>query len=92
MEKYLSFHLSYFDLSKNAPGALLTRMPIHMINSILGVSIQYSCTFITELIIGCFYEYRLLLINFAFILIIVISNVIRSQLIETSDKKVLWKK
>ena len=98
MEKYLSFHLSYFDVTKNAPGALLTRMSIntielnYMLNSILGVSIQCGCTFITALIIGCCYEYRLLLINFAFMPIIVISNVITRQLIETSGKKSIMEK
>ena len=98
MEKYLSSHLSYFDITKNSPGALLTRMSIntmelnHMLNSILGVTIKCSCIFITALIIGCLNEYRLILINFAFMPIIVISNTIRRQSIETSGKKSIMAK
>ena len=98
MEKYLSFHLSYFDVTKNSPGSLLTRMSIntmelnHMLNSILGISIQCSSIFITALIIGFYYEYRLILINFAFMPIIIISNIIRRQLMESSSKKSIMAK
>ena len=72
MEKYLSFHLSYFDITKNSPGSLLTRISINtmelnqLLNSILGISLKCLCIFVVSFIIGLVYEYRLLLINFCF--------------------------
>ena len=93
MEKYLSFHLSYFDVTKNSPGALLTKMSINtmelnqMLNSIFGITIQCGCTFIIGLIVGAYYEYRLILIDYSFIPIIIFFHVIRRQFIESSGKR-----
>ena len=93
MAKYLSFHLSYFDVTKNSPGALLTRMSINtmelgqMLNSILGISIQCGSIFIVGLIIGCCYQYRLILIDYSFIPIIIIFQILRRYLIENSSKR-----
>ena len=93
LKKYLSLHLSYFDVNENAPGALLTRMTIdtmelnQMLNSILGVSVQCTVVLIVGLIIGCYYEYRLTLIDFCFVPFIVIANVIRRGMMQGSSKK-----
>ena len=98
MEKYLSFHLSYFDVTKNSPGALLTRMSINtmelnqIVNNILGISIKIISMLITAIIIGCIYEYRLYLINLCFMPITIISNIIRRQFIQTSGKKSIMAK
>ena len=93
MRKYLQFHLSYFDVTTNSPGALLTKMSIdtmelnQLVNSILGTTIQCSCVLIVGLIIGCYYEYRLTLIDFCFVPFIVIANVIRRGMMQGSSKK-----
>ena len=93
LKKYLSMHLSYFDVDVNSPGSLLTRMSIdtieinQMLQSILGVSIQCGVTLIVGLIIGCYYEYRLTLLDFCFVPFIVISNVIRRGMMQGSSKK-----
>ena len=93
MRKYLQFHLAYFDVPTNSPGALLTKMSIdtmelnQLVNSILGTTIQCTCVLIVGLIIGCYYEYRLTLIDFCFVPFIVIANVIRRGMMQASSKK-----
>ena len=93
MKKYLQFHLSYFDVTTNSPGALLTKMSIdtmelnQLVNNILGTTIQCSCVLVVGLIIGCYYEYRLTLIDFCFVPFIVIANVIRRGMMQGSSKK-----
>ena len=93
LKKYLSLHLSYFDVNENAPGALLTRMSIdtmelnQMLNSILGVTVQCGVVLIVGLIIGCYYEYRLTLIDFCFVPFIVAANVIRRGMMHGTSKK-----
>jgi ABC-type multidrug transport system fused ATPase/permease subunit len=92
MRKYLQFHLSYFDVTTNSPGALLTKMSIdtmdlnQLLNNILGSVIQCSCVLVVGLIIGCYYEYRLTLIDFCFVPFIVIANVIRRGMMQASSK------
>ena len=93
MEKYLSFHLSYFDLTKNSPGALLARMSINtmelnqLLNTILGISLKIFFIFVISLILGVIQEYRLLLVNYCFVPILIMCHILRRQLIETSGKK-----
>ena len=93
LKKYLSMHLSYFDVDANSPGSLLTRMSIdtielnQILQSILGVSIQCGVILIVGLIIGCYYEYRLTLLDFCFVPFIVTSNVIRRGMMQGSSKK-----
>jgi len=87
IQKYLQFHLSYFDLITNSPGSLITRLSHitlqlnQMILAILGTSIQYSCIIIIGLVLGCIYEYRLTLINFIFVPFIVLANVLRKTMV-----------
>ena len=93
INKYLSFHLSYFDLTNNSPGSLMTRMSLDttklndMINSTLGVACRCGAVLIVGLIIGCYYEYRLTLVDFCFVPFIVGSNLLRRGLLEGSSKK-----
>ena len=93
LRKYLSMHLSYFDIDANSPGSLLTKMSIdtmelnQMLQSILGVSIQCGVILIVGLIIGCYYEYRLTLLDFCFVPFIVAANVIRRGMMQGSSKK-----
>ena len=84
LKKYLSMHLSFFDVNENSPGSLLTKMSIdtmelnQMLNSILGTIVQCSAVIIVSLIIGCYYEYRLTLINFCFVPFIVMANIMKT--------------
>ena len=93
MAKFLSFHLSYFDVTKNSPGSLLTRMAINtmelnqILNTILGIIIQCSFILILGLILGCCYEYRITLINYCFIPVIIFINLLRRQLMESSGRR-----
>ena len=93
LKKYLSLHLSYFDIDANSPGSLLTKMSIdtieinQILQSILGISIQCGVILIVGLIIGCYYEYRLTLLDFCFVPFIVTSNVIRRGMMQGSSKK-----
>ena len=95
MAKYLSFHLSYFDVTKNSPGALLTKMSIYtielnfMINTILGISIQSVSLLLTGLILGLITDYRLCLINFSFAPIIILCSFMRRLLIESQNRRSL---
>ena len=92
-EKYLKFHLSFFDLEINSPGALLTRLSIDVgqINSILltilGATIISSSVFIVGFIFGCLYEYRLTLILFCFIPFIILAMISRRILNKNNSQK-----
>jgi len=93
LKKYLSLHLSYFDVNENSPGSLLTKMSIdtmelnQMLNSILGVTVQSAAILIVGLAIGCYYEYRLTLINFCFVPFIVAANVLRRIMMQNTSRK-----
>ena len=93
LNKYLAMHLSFYDVNDNAPGSLLTKMSIdtmqlnQMLNSIVGVAVQCSVVLVVGLIIGCYYEYRLALIDFCFVPFIVISNIIRRGLVRGSSNQ-----
>jgi ABC-type multidrug transport system fused ATPase/permease subunit len=81
--KYLEFHLSYFDLKENAPGALVTKLSIdtmslnQLVLTITGTLIQCICITALGLILGCLLEYRLTLIDFAFVPFIIFANILR---------------
>ena len=81
--KYLQFHLCYFDLKINSPGALVTKLSIDTMNlnqlllTITGTLIQCFFILALGLILGCIIEYRLTLIDFAFVPFIVFSNILR---------------
>ena len=56
-----------------------------MLNSILGTIVQCSAVIIVSLIIGCYYEYRLTLIDFCFVPFIVMANIMKTGLMEGSS-------
>ena len=93
MKKYLQMHLSFFDINKNAPGALLTRLSIdtmqlnNLIMSTVGTSVQCGVIAVLGLVLGCIYEWRLTLIMFCFVPFIVAAIVIRRGLNQGSGKK-----
>ena len=95
LRKYLSMHLSYYDINENSPGSLMTKMSINtielnqMMNSILGTIVQCSAVLIVGLILGCYYEYRLTLIDFCFVPFIVAANIIRRGIMQGVNKKSL---
>ena len=86
LKKYFQLHISFYDITKNTPGALLTRLSIdtmqlnNLVMSVVGSSVQCSSTFILGLILGCIYEYRLTLVMFCFVPFIAIAIIIRRSL------------
>ena len=92
-EKYLKFHLSFFDLEINSPGSLLTRLSIDttqlnsLIIAIFGGSIISISVFVVGFISGCIYEYRLTLILFGFIPFIILSMIFRRKLNKNNSPK-----
>ena len=93
LRKYLQFHMSFYDITKNSPGSLLTRLSIdtmqlnNLVFSTVGSSVQVSVTFVLGLIMGCIYEYRLCLIMFAFIPFIALAIIIRRSVNSGSGKR-----
>ena len=93
LRKYLQLHMAFFDITKNSPGALLTRLSIdtmqlnNLVFSIVGSTVQVGTTFVLGLTMGCFYEYRLTLILFAFIPIITIAMIMRRRVNSGSGKR-----
>ena len=93
MKKYLSFHLSYYDMEKNSPGSILTKMSIdtiqlkEFIKNIIGIMIINIAIVITALIVGCCHEYRLTLITIAFLPFLIFINIMRRLLMQVDDMK-----
>jgi len=92
MRKYLSFHLSFYDLERNYPGTILTNMSLNTVqmkkivsdtigNYIISLSIIITC-----LIVGCIYEYRLTLIAIVLLIFLLIIIFVRKRSMP-SDKK-----
>ena len=77
LKKYLQIHVSFYDITKNSPSALLTRLLIdamqlnNLFMTTVGTTVQCGFIFILELILGCIYEYRLILDMFCFVPFIV---------------------
>jgi len=93
MKKYLSFHLSFYDIDRNSPGSILTKMSIdtiqmkEFIKNIIGVTIICIAIIIASLIVGCCYEYRLTLICILFLPFLIFINIIRRLLMQSDDKR-----
>ena len=91
MKKYLSFHLSYYDLDINSPGSILTKFSIDTIQlkefskSILAYSLNSLSMFIAGIIIGCIYEYRLTLITIFFLPFLIFISVFRRLVIQSEN-------
>ena len=92
LRKYLEMHISFFDITSNAPGALLTRLSIDtmqlnsLVMTIVGTTVQCGFIAVLGLILGCIYEYRLTLVMFCFVPFIVASTVIRRSINNGSNK------
>ena len=93
LKKYLQIHLSFFDLTINSPGSLLTRLSIDttqlnsLLLTILGSTVQCSVVTVIGLVLGCIYEYRLTLILFCFVPFIVASMIMRRMLNKGSSRQ-----
>ena len=93
LKKYLQIHLSFFDLTMNSPGSLLTRLSIDttqlnsLLLTILGTTVQCTVVTIIGLVLGCVYEYRLTLILFCFVPFIIASSIIRRMLNRSNSRK-----
>ena len=92
LRKYLEMHISFFDITSNAPGALLTRLSIDtmqlnaLVMTIVGTTVQCGFIAVLGLILGCIYEYRLTLVMFCFVPFIVASTIIRRSINKGSNK------
>ena len=93
MEKYLSLHLSFYDLERNVPGTILTNMSLNtvqmkkIISDTIGSYVISFTIIITCLIIGCCYEYRLTLITIIFLPFIIFINFLRKCSMPSDKKK-----
>lgn len=85
-------HISFFDITQNSPGALLTRLSIDtmqlnaLVMSILGTTVQCGVILILGFILGCIYEWRLTLVQYCFMPFIVIAAVLRRSMNNGSNK------
>ena len=93
MNKYLSFHLSFYDIDRNSPGSILTKMSINtiqlkeFIRTIVGAFINIIVLFLAALIAGCIQEYRLTLITIVFIPFIIFINIIKRLALQSDSSK-----
>jgi ABC-type multidrug transport system fused ATPase/permease subunit len=92
LRKYLQMHISFFDITQNSPGALLTRLSIDtmqlnaLVITILGTSVQCGIILIFGLILGCVYEWRLTLVQYCFMPFIIAATVLRRNMNKGSNK------
>ena len=95
LKKYLSFHIAFFDIDRNSPGSLLTRMSIDTTN--LQLSFKFiignlitaiSCVIVT-LIFGVCFEYRITLATIAFLPLLIIITIIRRFTVQVDSPKSL---
>ena len=95
LKKYLSFHIAFFDIDRNSPGSLVTKMSIDTIQLqcsmklIIGNLITAISCFIVTLIFGVCYEYRITLATIAFIPLLIIITIIRRLTVQVDSPKSL---
>ena len=83
---YLKMHLSFFDIKENNPGKLVSKMNINTSSlnevflTLFSILIQSFGNFFSATLIGVIYDWRMTLVNTAFIPFIFISNYINSSL------------
>ena len=93
VEKYLSLHISYFDIEDNSPGALLTKLSIDttQLNSIIltlvGDALTSSGNIFTGVTIGFIYDWRLAVIALVFTPFIVTAFTIIKDSFRNATKK-----
>ena len=95
LKKYLSLHIAFFDIDRNSPGSLLSRMAIDTVQIIysyvliVGNCIVAISTFITTIIFGSCYEYRLTLVSVVFLFLLLVLTVIRRFCVQVDSPKSL---
>ena len=95
LKKYLSLHIAFFDIDRNSPGSLLSRMAIDTvqlmfsIKLIIGNLIASLANLVTTLIMGVCYEYRITLATIAFLPFIIIITIIRRFTVQVDSPKSL---
>ena len=95
LKKYLSLHIAFFDIDRNSPGSLLSRMAIDTvqlmfsIKLIIGNLIASLANLVTTLIMGVCYEYRITLVTIAFLPFIIIITIIRRFTVQVDSPKSL---
>ena len=93
MKKYLSFHMSYYDLERNSPGSILTFMSINtvlqkeFIKNAVGYGIITISLIIKSLIFGCCKEYRLTLLIILFLPFVAFISILRKFIMQSQNKK-----
>ena len=93
LKKYLKMHIGFFDIEKNSPGALLTKLSIDttqletLILSVLGGSICIIGTGISMISVGLFFDWKITLILSFFLPFIVMSFVTREDYMENSKEE-----
>ena len=93
MKKYLSFHMSYYDLERNSPGSILTFMSINtvlqkeFIKNDVGYGIITISLIIKSLIFGCCKEYRLTLLIILFLPFVAFISILRKFIMQSQNKK-----
>ena len=95
LKKYLSLHIAFFDIDRNSPGSLLSRMAIDTVQIIysyvliVGNCIVAISTLITTIIFGSCYEYRLTLVSVVFLFLLLVLTVIRRFCVQVDSPKSL---
>ena len=85
IEKYLELHMSYFDIDKNSPGALLTKLSTDsseidsLILDLVGGKLALFSTLLISFIIGMAYDWKITLILFVFVPLIIYGNIKRED-------------
>ena len=83
-KKYLELHMSFYDKIENAPGALLTKLSMDTIqlNSVLQMIIgdlfHSFGSLIAGITLAIYYDWRLTIISFFFVPLIIISKLLAS--------------
>lgn len=76
-DKFLNFHMGYFDRPENSPGSLLTKLSSDttkicgIATSVIGQLVQTVVTLVLGITLGFVYDWRLCLINLCFMPLLV---------------------
>ena len=87
--------MAFFDIDRNSPGSLLSRMAIDTVQLkysfklIIGNLFSSVATLITTLIFGVCYEYRMTLITIVFLPFLIILTIIRRFTVQVDSPKSL---
>ena len=89
--KYLSLHLSFFDLPSNSPGELVSQVNLKtsaingVVLSLFSMIIECIGNFSFSTILGLIYEYKITLINLSFIPFVILLNYYSAVLTEEDE-------